>query len=197
MKNLDNVLEGLLDADFDINVEPVLYKFKTEKFNYMFSRFVDNYNAIVVSYNVCNQAIDQLKKIVDDLTNFEPQTALIDNLAQGLRHTMLGYSSQISKKDYDYAINYLNDIRPFAKMAEDAEKALLKMKAPKNIILTLAPCDWANSGWCLKIYQERWVSGPNWVDANLDKLQTDLKKIKNAGTVSYRDKTHSIYIEGK
>lgn len=105
-------LESLLDADFDIRVEPVLYHFKNQDLNYTFGRFLDNYNAIVVSYGVCNEAIGQLKKIVDNLMNFEPQTAIVDNLAQSLKQTMLGYSKQISQKDYDNAIEWLDIMRP-------------------------------------------------------------------------------------
>lgn len=188
-------LESLLSSDFDINVEPVLYHFKSQDLNFTFSRFLDNYNAIVVSYGVCNEAIGQLKKIVDNLVNFEPQTAMIDNLAQGLKNTMLGYSKQISQKDYDNAIEWLDIMRPLVKVAEDVEKILLKLKAPKGITLTPTTDD--TGKWCISIFQTRWISGPNWVESNREELMSGLKKMKTIGTIAYNDDKRSIYIKGK
>lgn len=194
MKNLNNILEGLLDADFDINVGPVEYKFKNDNISFQFGRFIDNYNAIVVSYSVCNQALEKIKAVVDDLESFEYQTSFVEDLAQGLKHSIKGYSAQISERDYKNAVDYLEGIRPVVNVAMDVEKLITKLKAPKNITFMPAP---AGEGWFLIIYQERYVSGPNWIDENLDKLTTALKKMKNVTNAEYTPERHSIYIQVK
>lgn len=194
MKNLNNILEGLLDVDFDISVEPVEYKFKNDNISFQFGRFLNNYNAIVASYAVCNQALEKISAVVDDLESFEYQTSFVEDLAQGLKHSIKGYSAQISEKDYKNAIDYLEGIRPVVKVAMDAEKVIIKLKAPKNIMFTPI-C--GSESWFLNIYQERYISGPNWIDENLDKLTTALKKMKNVTNVEYSTERHSIYVQVK
>lgn len=192
MKALEHICESLLDSNFDINIEPVKYNFKSNNLNIKFGRFVNNYNDIVVSYSVYNQAMKQLNQIIDNLASFEPQTATIDNLIQGLRHTVKGYSSQISQKDHDIAVDYLNGIRPIVPAAEDIEKLLIKMRMPKNIEISFEHPD--NDLWAIRIYQLKYVSGANWVDDNIDALKSGIEKIKNVDEVEYVKPRHSLLI---
>lgn len=186
-------LKSLLSSDFDINIEPVIPKFKNQDTAMAFAKYLGRINGLVTSYHIYTQSLQALEEMRGKLNDLQFPNPTCVRLADGLEGILKSHTpAQIKQKDYDFAIDELSSIRPAAAAAENIESMLIRIHAPKNVVMMPEHPD--NDLWAIRIYQLKYISGTNWIDNNLDALKSGIEKIKNVDGVEYPPTRHSLLI---
>ena len=158
-----------------------------------FVKCLGRINEVVTSYHIYTQSLRALEEVRSKLNNLQfPERACVklsDSIGNILKlHT----PPQINQKEYGSAIDDLNGIRLAVTAAEDIESALIRIRAPKNVIMTPEHLD--NDLWVIRIYQLKYIFSTYWIDDNLDTLKSEIEKIKNVDEVEYLPEQHSLLI---
>lgn len=117
MKKLPNTLESLLDADFDINIEPLdIPKLSHETLMNDLMVPVLTYNGVVVCYGPYHKALDDMQKYIDFVegaqfmdSDAKDLSNKFSNMIQNINKNMK--NSWLSEKTYKVAQESLDRFR--------------------------------------------------------------------------------------
>ncbi len=183
MKALDQIFEGLLDADFDVSVEPIKPNFKRQSTYNQFASILIGPNSIVSSYPVFNKLLETIKEVNETAAKVEFPTPELENLSEELERIhshASGHAPRLIERSYRMALDDISKLKSVVAVAEEADNLLYKMKAPDGVQVVPLPNDMS-----ICVFPNE--ASSEWLGEHLDELKTKVNKIKGVRDVEVPD----------